>query len=64
MEALLKKSAVKVLDNYEIIDWHLSEENLLYSITVESNLSVLDLECSMMVCFERRIVRRRTIAGI
>lgn len=63
MDNLLENSGIKVLNNYEIVDWIVNEENLVSRIFLESNLSVLDLECSLMVCFERKIVRRKTIAG-
>lgn len=64
MENLLDKSAIKVFNNYEIVDWIVNDENLVSRIFVESNLKVIDLDCSLMVCFERKIVRRKTIAGL
>lgn len=64
MEKLLENSEIKVLNNYEIVDWIINDEHMVSRIFVESNLKVLDLDCSLMVCFERLIVRRKTIAGL
>lgn len=64
MDKLLQSSNIKVLDKYDIVDWILDKENTITKINVASDLSVLELQCSLFVCFERKIVMRRTIRGI
>lgn len=64
MDKLLQSSNIKSLDKYDIVDWILDKENTITKINVASDLSVLELQCSLFVCFERKIVMRRTIRGI
>lgn len=64
MEKLLESSDIKVLENYDIVDWILDKDNSVTKINVSSDLMVLELECSLFVCFERKIVMRRTIRGL
>lgn len=63
MDDLLKTSNIKVLQNYDILEWNLDKDNFVTKIMVASNLSVLELNCSLFICFERKNVTRRTIRG-
>lgn len=63
MENLLQTSSIKVLENYDIVEWSLNQENNVTKINVASDLVVLELICTLFLCFERKIVMRRTIRG-
>lgn len=64
MLKLLQSSGIKVLENFDIVDWILDKDNAVAKINVASDLSILELKCSLFVCFERQIVMRRTIRGL
>lgn len=62
MDKVLLESGIRVLDNYDIVEWKIEKDNVT-KIVVESDLMVLELYCTMFVCFERKIVTRSTIMG-
>lgn len=67
VDRLLIDSKIIVLNNYDITDWRIDSriENhtIVTRVSVESDLKVLELPCSLFVCFERLIVARSTIVG-
>lgn len=63
MKSVLTDSGIKVLENCDITDWKIDDSGFVSKLTVESDLGVIEMPCTLLVCFERPIVPRRTIAG-
>lgn len=63
MDDLLIKSNVNVLESYDIVDWR-EENEFVTKVFVESDMLKKELSCSLFLCFERKIVNRRTILGM
>lgn len=63
MKSVLANSGIKVFENCDITDWKINDTGFVSMLTVESDLGVIEMPCTLLVCFERPIVPRRTITG-
>lgn len=63
MKAVLSRSGIQVRENCDITDWKIDDSGFVSKLTVESDLGDIEMPCTLLVCFERPIVPRRTIAG-
>lgn len=63
MDEMLRRTNIKIYDNYDVVNWMVERNNDVSKIFIESDMNVLELPCSVFVCYEREIVKRSTIHG-
>lgn len=64
IEKLLQKSLIQIYTGFNIIDWTVNDSNVVENIIFESDLERKEFPCSLFVCFDRKIVLRKTILGM
>lgn len=63
MDEMLLQSDIRIYDNYDVVNWSVERQNTVSMIYAESEMNVIELPCSLFICFERELVKRSTILG-
>ena len=52
------------MDGYKFAGWEINDKRHICTVAVESKLKRIEFQnCSLFICFEKKIVCRKTISG-